>query len=158
MRRRLAVLLSTAALGCTPAKPAAPALSVVEANTQAAGFWTQYILAAQNEDVPALVALFTDDIVIVYTGVANVRGKAAAEAMVRQEFADNAIHQLHISSEEVQVLGGKLFQVASYHEVLDHLGKPAQAFGRFSVLLSKGPQGQWQLERMVAVADSMVER
>jgi len=158
VRRSVLVLTWLTASCASPARAPEAELTTVQANQALADYWNRYREMVLAGDASRYGAMVTDDVVLTYTGGPTLRGRDQAAGLAAEEFNANKYTELHIMSDEVQVVGSRLFQLGGFHEAYTHEGKDYESYGRFGALFVSDSSGSWQVERLVGVIDSVASR
>ena len=152
-RHRLRVLASFLALvplfGCAPGEtPTTPS-----ANTKTAGIRElveQSVNALNAGDVDTLLALHTDDAVILKPHQPAEIGKPAMRSSLEALFQQFKVDETR-SISEIQVAGEWAFAWGTYRSKLTPRsgGAPSVETGKYVEVLRKSPGGDWKLARTI---------
>ena len=150
MRPRQAqfVMLMLFAAACQPAENSDEAdVAAIRAMTEA---WEA---AVQAEDVPALVAMCTDDIVVMGPDVPRARGKQVLEDSYRglfEAFSVKATWPVE-GTEEIVVADEWAYQISEFTVSMTPKtgGEATEDHGKLIMIFQRQPDGAWKFAREV---------
>lgn len=126
----LTLLLAGGASGQTPDQPEQPSVTLP---APLARVLTDYEVAWQRKDAPALAALFTEDGFVLSNGVSPVRGRSQIQKHYAGKGGPLALRALHFATEGSigYIIGGFA------------LREGESDIGKFTLTLRKGTDGRW---------------
>ena len=156
-----AAALLLAAACAPPAKApeqaaAAPAVDTASVRAAFAAHRAKYIAAQTSGDATALAALFGDMAAVDIYGLPKLRGRAALEAAFKADFAARKYTLTEITPTATSArTSHDGSEIGTYHDMHDAKGSVDHEWGRYLVALSKGADGQWRLDYLMAFPDSI---
>ena len=112
-----------------------------------------YQKAAVAGDVPALVALYTNDAVVMPPDMPMVKGKANVEAFHKKMQAMAKLSDVQITPTDTQIIGDTAIDAGTYRQTVTPTGgKPMADVGKYIVILKKQADG-WKLAYEIYNAD-----
>jgi ketosteroid isomerase-like protein len=117
--------------------------------------WSQYADAADRRDSILFGSLFLDDAALVYSSAPTMTGKPAIQQFLFTLYSGVDLTKLRVVPEDLRVDGDLAVQSGSFQEDYQDGANSKSEVGRFTLVAQKGPQGRWQIRRLVALADSI---
>jgi ketosteroid isomerase-like protein len=144
MLRCAPLLLTASLLACAShgsSRSAADSTALLRA-------YEQYRQAWLNGDTTAALALISDDIRILISGVADIVGKDSARTLFLDEMAKYDVPVLKLDHQEVIMSGDHAIVIGRYEElqVPKKGGAPSQAVGRYMTVWRR-EGGAWRIAR-----------
>lgn len=120
-------------------------LSDQKAVEQAEAAWVK---AFNRADVDAMLALYTDDVVVMPPGEPELRGQEAVGAWISAFFKLHKARQV-VSNDEVEVEGSIAYLRGRFEiEIVQHRGGSFETIrGHHMVIWRQGPDGAWRAAR-----------
>ena len=142
------VILILVAAACQPAANSNESdVAAIQSMTEA---WEE---AIQAEDIPALLAMWTDDLVVMGPDAPTARGKQALEESYRglfEAFAVTATWPVE-GTEEIVVADRWAYQMSEFTltMTLKAGGEAIEADGKLIMIFQRQPDGTWKFAREV---------
>ncbi len=149
----------SAAGGCrgrsTPVDAARKAVQA-DAERGIALVWQAYQAAGPAADVPAFLAITTEDVALSSPGMPTVRGQAGLRAFLEEGFKAAHYSEVSIFPDAPMIIGDRATQFGTYRETYTtSSGKRAiRDYGQFAAELRRGADGKWRIARQLAAKDS----
>jgi uncharacterized protein (TIGR02246 family) len=123
-----------------------------EADLKAIASTGQRLLeAAKAEDIDALLACFTDDVVLIPMGHPVVKGKPAIRVFYKSMFEEYDLEDIGPSLDEVVVMGEWAFsrETTSIVAVHKNHDDKLKVFNRGIAIWKRDTDGEWKLARAI---------
>lgn len=148
---------------CTPAAEQPAEVAVAETNISADRAAIEAIFegieqADVAEDIDALMALHTDDVISMPPNRPAIVGKEALQAYFERSFAVVDIVALEIGVEEIEIAGDLAYARGGFSEtfVPGEGEEPVQFVGKLLFICRREPGGTWRLARLIANPDAPI--
>lgn len=103
---------------------------------------------AIREDIDAVLALYTDDIILRSNHMEPIRGKGALRSFFVQVFGAVDTRSLTYQTEELAVYGDSAWHIAEYEMTAQPTGAPVQSDrGSVFALWTRDATGTWRIHR-----------
>jgi uncharacterized protein (TIGR02246 family) len=113
-----------------------------------------YQKAAEAGDVQGLMALYTDDAVLMPPESPMVKGKAAIEAFHKKMTGMASVSNVRITPTDTKVMGDMAYDVGTFSQTVTPKGGTAMMeSGSYVVVLAKQPDGNWKLKYEIYNSD-----
>jgi uncharacterized protein (TIGR02246 family) len=154
MRFAALPLLILASLPSCASNDLETALGTAKAKTSLDSLWTAYAVASDQRDPIAFEALFTEDAVLVFSGVPTARGRRAIGECLASLYSGVDATGLRVVPEEMEVSGDLAAQSGAFEESFTKGETPRTRFGRFVLIAERDEDMRWRIQLLVALADS----
>lgn len=154
-------LVAALAAACTPAPApqaaAAPAVDSTAVRAAVADLWQRWITADTSGNLAALAGMVADSARLDLQGVPPILGRAAWEAVAKEEFKTAKYTSMTITPYNTTAISNELaYESGSFTEG-SLMGKKAMMnHGRYAGAIRKDPDGQWRIGYIMVISDSLV--
>lgn len=139
---------SAAALTAATTDPAAVRAFITEANTK----WAAAMVAA---DVPAILANYADDGVMMQPGMPAVSGRAAIEEAMKGMVAAMKVDSASFTLTDLKVGGDMAVETGAFRMTMTPTGgKPMNEVGKYVTVWQKQADGSWKVVRDISNSDA----
>lgn len=144
MHRIGSILLAASLLSCR----STPAIDVSATKSVLDSLLAEHGRHAVQEDIDAVLGLYTDDIVLRSNHMEPIRGKAALRAFFGQVFGAGNTRSLTYRTEELAIHGDSAWHIIEYEMTAQPTGRPAQTdHGSVIALWIRDSAGAWRIHR-----------
>jgi len=153
----LAGFLAVAACAPKPDAPAAAEAAVDSAAVQQglSALRRQYIVMQTAGDAAGLAALHADSAGLDLFGLPRLRGRPAIQAAITADFAARKYTLVQIMPLSWNArTNTEATELGTYHDMHDVKGTVDHEWGRYLGAFSKGADGQWRIQYLMAFPDS----
>lgn len=151
----LAVLVAAAASAPTFQAPAATAVDSAAVFQGLDALRSAYIAAQTGGDAAALAALHADSAGLDLFGLPRLRGRPAIQAALTADLAARKYTLVEIMPFARNArTNTEATELGTYHDMHDVQGKVDHEWGRYLGAFSKGADGQWKIQYLMAFPDS----
>lgn len=117
--------------------------------------WRGHIAGAQQHQLDAVVAMYSDDCVYAIDGAAPVVGKAALRAMEQRGMTTGEVVRARHRVEALRVDGDLAYELGEVEGEVAPSGQPAQhVVFHFVALWRRNGEGAWQLAHLVGQVEA----
>jgi len=160
------LLLAATLAACAPKEAPAPAAAAPAVDTAAvvagvADLWAKWAAADKAGDLPAFMALLTEDVRMDAKGMPPIAGRAAAQAAMAGPFGQATYLDVGATPDFTVAASNELaHQAGTYYERYTVKGQKGEItdYGRYASAVVKGPDGQWRWAYIMAMVDSTVTK
>jgi uncharacterized protein (TIGR02246 family) len=151
---KLVILLSIAALACSPPAPAA-GVSQAEANAGIDSLNARVADAYRTHDPQAYGLVYTDSAVFEWPAFNTVRGRAQIAAMAQGNWAALRDMELVLTVASRRIASDHATEFGAFQQsYTDSSGTRSTEFGRYVALLARQKDGKWLMDRFFGFEDS----
>jgi uncharacterized protein (TIGR02246 family) len=124
-----------------------------------AASWREHIAAAQRKDLPGVAAIYADDAVYAVAGQAELRGKAAIEAMEARGLQASDVGAVEHETLALRVDGVVAYELGTIAGDVTPRGAAARhVVFHFLAAWQRGPDGTWRIAHLVGHAEEPAEQ
>jgi len=120
--------------------------------------WAQYAVAADRRDSLGFASIFFDDATLVFSNAPTIIGRSAIEDFLVSLYTPVDVTGFRVIPDDLRVHGPLAVETGRFEEVFTEAGTSKTEVGRFVLVAETDRNKSWKIRRLVALADSMIER